>query len=935
MNAARIGCVVAALALAACGPRIKEGEKIEDLAGKDRPASQPVAPTGPIKADSQRAVDNYRKLLDLPQDPATRAETLRRLADLQLDTDETGGGTVAESDQRLGESVALYTTLLREQPDAPGNDRVLYQLARAYQNLGETAKAEEALQRMLKQYPRSEYADDARFRRAELLFKLAQYDDAAAEYRRLLEVKESPFFETAQYKYGWALFKLGRYDEALGVFLVVLDRELPAGEQSDEEAALAGARPGKKDLARESLRVASLTLGYLGGGDAARQYFAAHREPGYAPLLYRKLADSLLEKKRFTDAAHAYTAFIDAHPRHALAPLFQSRAIAAEEAGGFSELVVQEKERYARSFDPAAAYWSGRTPPPEVLAELHGHLDDLARFYQARGQKTRAGGSGDGRGDSATAAQRYRRLLELFPHDAKAAETRFLMAESLFDAGQTLASAAEYERVATENPGYEKAPDAAYAALLAYERNATEVPEAQRTDALKRAVAAALALADRYPKHPQALAALTRAAEDQYKLQDFDAAARTAARVIDADPRAPDELRHTALAVAADAQFSRKDYAAAETAYTAVLKQETLKPEERQTAGERLAASIYKQGEALRAAGNQKGAAEAFLRVGRAVPSAGIRATAEYDAAAALIAAQDWSAAATVLEAFRAAYAASPLLGDADKKLAVAYQNAGRPREAAAVLERIAGRPGESAATRNDAAWLAVSLLDKAGDARTERAYEDYLRQFPEPAERAIAARQRLLELAAAGGNEALRLERLRQIVAADAAAGTHTDAGRLAAARATLELGRVEARKASQLSLHLPLKASLAARKEATERAVTTLTHAADSGFADVTPAATYELGQLYRELARALLNSERPKKLSALELEQYNVLLEEQAFPFEEKSIRFHEANLQRVQQGTYSDWIGRSLQALAELAPGKYAKRERTAEAYDALR
>jgi len=136
--------------------------------------------------DATRALENYEKLLDLPQDPAARAETMRRLADLQLEIDEQGGSTLQESDQRLRRSIELYNTVLTDRPDAPHNDRVLYQLARAYQSLGDFAKAEEALLRMTREYPQSSYADDAHFRRAELLFRLEQFDDASAEYRKAM-----------------------------------------------------------------------------------------------------------------------------------------------------------------------------------------------------------------------------------------------------------------------------------------------------------------------------------------------------------------------------------------------------------------------------------------------------------------------------------------------------------------------------------------------------------------------------------------------------------------------------------------------------------------------------------------------------------------------------------------------------------------------------
>ena len=122
--------------------------------------------------------------------------------------------------------------------------------------------------------------------------------------------------------------------------------------------------------------------------------------------------------------------------------------------------------------------------------------------------------------------------------------------------------------------------------------------------------------------------------------------------------------------------------------------------------------------------------------------------------------------------------------------------------------------------------------------------------------------------------------------------------------------------------------------RKAAMERAIASLTKASDYGIADVTTAATFELGQLYRDFGKAILDSDRPKKLSALEAEQYSLLLEEQAFPFEEKAIEIHDSNLKRAGQGVTNDWVGKSLQALAQMSPGKYGKREQTPEAYDAL-
>ena len=70
----------------------------------------------------------------------------------------------------------------------------------------------------------------------------------------------------------------------------------------------------------------------------------------------------------------------------------------------------------------------------------------------------------------------------------------------------------------------------------------------------------------------------------------------------------------------------------------------------------------------------------------------------------------------------------------------------------------------------------------------------------------------------------------------------------------------------------------------------------------------------------------SQRPAGLSALELEQYELLLEEQAFPIEEQAIDVFETNVERMDQGIYDQWVQRSIDSLAEIVPARYAKQEK---------
>ena len=136
-------------------------------------------------------------------------------------------------------------------------------------------------------------------------------------------------------------------------------------------------------------------------------------------------------------------------------------------------------------------------------------------------------------------------------------------------------------------------------------------------------------------------------------MKDFRPAVTSAQRVIDKYPGADQPIRRSAWIVVAHGSFELSEYPQAEHAYAEVLKVTPEGDDSRAKFVDNLAASIYKQGELARNAQDYRAAADHFLRIRTAAPTSTIRATAEYDAGAALIELKDWKAAAGVLEAFR------------------------------------------------------------------------------------------------------------------------------------------------------------------------------------------------------------------------------------------------------------------------------------------
>ena len=897
---------------------------------KDLEAGVVEVDTGASIAGSEaKAMESYRSFLDLASDdPVLRAEAMRRLADLQLETFEAEQlqSNVQALGGDFGGTIGMYEQLLQSYPKYAKNDLVLYQLARAYEAEGRLEEALRTLDRLIEQYPQTPHFDEAQFRRGETLFVEKRYGQAEEAYSDVLkEGAQSPFYEQALYKHGWSLFKQQEHAAGLRSFFALLDRKFEVGstgEETDPAVQYSAMSRAQQELVEDTFRVLSISFSYLDGPEAVSEYFGANGSRPYAFIVYTNLGDLYLEQERFQDAADAYAAFVELDPYHAKAPLLQVEVIEAFKQGGFADLVLDGKEGFVETYGPGSPYWQrfSYEQQPEVVAHLKTNVTDLAAYHHAEAQQR------NDAAEYAAAARWYRTYLQSFPEDENAPETNFLLAEVLYESGGYRDAALEYERTAYAYPFHEHGGEAGYAALLAYAKHEEQLNGGSRAEWHRQGIESALRFADGYPAHAQAAAVQTDAAENLFALGDFTRARDVGRQVVARQPAVDPALQRTAWTVVAHSEFDLANYQAAETAYVQLNGMLTPADSQRTEVVERIASSIYKQGEQAQSAGIFDAAVEHFLRVGRAAPTSTIRATAEYDAAAALIQLGDWPRATTVLEDFRTTFPNHELGGDVTAKLAVAYVEVGNGARAASEFERIADGSG-TPEVKKEALWRAAELYADTGQsAASASAFGRYVERYPQPVPEAMEARQNLLEIAETGGNQAERTRWLREIVTADAAAGSQrTDRTRYLAATAQLSLAQPARDAFLGTRLVAPLDASLKTKQARMEEALAAYGKAADYGVAQVTTAANYEIAELYHALSRDLFASERPAELTPLELEQYDILLEEQAFPFEEEAIELHEVNAARTADGLYDEWVQKSLAQLATLLPVRYAKAE----------
>ena len=820
------------------------------------------------------------------------------------------------------EAIALYRKLLKKYPRYEHNDQVLYQLSRAYGEIGQVDEAMQVMNQLVKQYPQSRYTDEVQFRRGEYYFTRKKYLYAEDAYGAVLKFGVSTvYYQRALYKKGWTFYKEQMYEEALQQFIALLDYKVSIGYDFDQTKDKI-----ESNRVSDTFRVISLSLSNLGGPSAAQDYFRKYGSRAYEARVYRALGEYYFNKRRYSDAAATYNTFVASNPFHKLAPQFSMRVIEIYMKGGFPRLVVDAKKQFASTYALDGEYWQhfNQSERPEVLDYLKENLIDLADHYHSLYQNKQF--IKNKPENFAEAEHWYREFLKSFPKDKESSGINYQLAELLLENRDYKAAAIEYEHGAYDYPVNEKSPKAAYATVYAYREYLKTAPVSQANDIKREIVRTSLRLVDTFPKHEKATVVLGAIVDDLFEMRNYELAIKVGHRLIDEYPKADTKIIRGAWLVVAHSSYEIKKYQDAEQAYIETLKMTAADAKDRQGVVDDLAASVYKQGEVAKTQGDYKTAVRHFLRIAKVAPTSKIRPTAEYDAAAVLIQIKDLNKAESVLLSFRNSFPGNKLQKDVTSKLAYVYQDEGKNIPAAHEYERVAANESKEDVIR-EAMLTAAELYEKEKDTDDSlRVYKQYVDRFPKPLEPALETYYKIATIYKLLGNERHYRGNLLYIIKADSEAGKErTDRTRYLAAQSSLAI--IEPRIEDYMAIKLvkPFKLSLNKKEKSMKSLVRRYTKLVDYHVADVTAASTYHIAEIYYNFSRSLLESQRPDNLSGAELDEFNEMLEEQAYPFENKAIQVHEHNVALIKSGIYSPWIDRSIEKLAKLVPARYGKPE----------
>jgi TolA-binding protein len=898
------------------------------LGGGDRGPMEMAAPESatpqPLAQDRAPAVSVAPELSESDQDFVARASEREVFLAPQEDADPTLGLGLDGEPVPAGpqEAIQTYWKILETYPNYERNDQVLYQLSRAYDEIGQPDEAMKVMDRLIVEYPYSRYVDEVYFRRGEYYFVRKKYLDAEESYDAVVRMgPTTSYYELALYKLGWTFYKQELYGEALHRYMAMLDHRLATGYDFDQDF-----EENDEHRVADTFRVISLSFSNLGGPETVDEYFALNGHRAYADKIYGNLAEFYFAKLRYDDAASVYKSYIDLNPFHKVSPQFSMRVVEIYGEAGFPMLVVESKKEFATRYAIDAEYWNyfDIAEREDVVGFLKTNLTDLAAHYHALFQTEEF--VDDRPENFAEAAQWYRQFLASFPADGETPNTNYQFADLLLENEDFGLAAVEYERTAYGYELHEQSSKAGYAAVFAHRQHLDRATGASRIDIRAATVQSSLRFADTFQEHEEAPNVLSAAADDLYDMEDFPRAIESAEKLISRYPDTEPALLRGAWGVVAHSSMDTTEYAYAENAYTNLLRLTPEDDEARPNVIDGLAASIYKQGEQSLLLEDYRAAAEHFLRIKRVAPTSGIRSSAEYDAAAAFMKLEDWANASDVLEEFRTSHPEHELNSEATKQLAFIYREDGQTERSAAEHERIAAEAGDPDLAR-EALLTAGELYDEVSvmdDAI--RVYEEYVILYPRPLDLMMQTRTRLAEIYKSRSDYARYYDALQLIVREDNEAGAErTDRSRFLASKAALVLAEQTYERFAELELTLPFEDSLAEKQARMDESMAAFEGLVDYEVAEVTAAATYYIAEIYLNFSRSLMASERPEGLSEAESFDYEMILEEEAYPFEERAIEVHEENFGFLRAGVYNAWVENSLGKLAELMPGRYAKNE----------
>ena len=906
--------------------------------------------------------DGYAELVGQIDNESLSKQLELRLADVEMllaeELQVSGSGEERDEGVLYQRAINAYKTVLTNYPGDVSEAEVLYQLSRAYDLQGKSRESAIILAELLKLQPDSIHASEAWFRQGEAYFSEGDYANAANAYSKVLDAQEyDTFYIMSAYMQGWSYYKLEEQEAALVSFDAMLAASF--AHLPDASSDFVYGQPevsdlskGQQKLVQDSLRVMALLFSYRGNGEAIADFYNFYGDKPHSYLVYNELAQQHIDNDRFLDAAEAYLAFASTHTGHGEAVPFYVKHIDAFILGDFPSEVMNAKAGFVKTF----GYETGNYTRLSVINRekanpyLYQYLQELAQSNHSFAQQLANPEKRNTLPDAlqrldddaineqaslafSDAAAYYLEFISTFPDDEKRPQIQFNLAESYFQAQQYALAIAQYEDYAYRYVNHESANDGAYTALLAYDALLTNSGDKNDEYVLPWFEKQRKSRDDfiiTFTSDPRAISVTQTLMQSQFDKAQFADALYYSQWLLTPPDAVTQQIsasqRYSANLVKAHSYFGLEQYAEAEQSYAFLLQSIASDNSDYDALVRNYAVSMYKQAEFAVASNDLEQAIDHLQRIIDNTPNVDVRINAQYDAATYLLTLSRFDEAQRMFQDFETRFPDNALTSTIESKLLYIFEQTEQWEPAADILYR-QWTLGKDTDEGREALLLAAEYYDLAGNRDLSLpAYRTYAHAYPEPFDTVTEVRLLMSDFYKQSSEDEKQRFWLNKLIAGHDNAGSNQTSRSLTLAAMSAMVFANDAKRAFvAIKLEQPLRDTLSKKRDALERAVLAHNKVLTYGVREYVTVANHQLGELYLTLASDLMASERPTELSALEREQYDLLLEEQAYPFEEEAIKVFETNAKRSWKGVYDEWVRASFEKLSALSPSAYRKPE----------
>ncbi len=279
-----------ASALAASGGRIP-GEEIVGRADDEDPKAFLKRVKGDL-AKVDASIDATKELLSKSKDSPLLPDVMLRLAELYVEKSrllyykaveergtKSGGEAIAAPDSKYFKELAIeqYKKILKEFPAYPQNDKIRFFLGHEYQELAMPQEMLREYTRLTTDYPDSPLVPEAFLILGNFYFEKRDFETSQRQYEEVVKRNDAGLAALARYKLGWIEMNRTEHKKALAHFEAAA-RAADAFAMKSTNASLQQ-RQKLKNVRREALT------------DSV-QPFTEVRKPEEAVAFYGELADT-------------------------------------------------------------------------------------------------------------------------------------------------------------------------------------------------------------------------------------------------------------------------------------------------------------------------------------------------------------------------------------------------------------------------------------------------------------------------------------------------------------------------------------------------------------------------------------------------------------------------------------------------------------------